>query len=234
MAISTGLTAKEAKTRQGRIHYLSPDPMYETVKPYFMNIPMGEDIGHTNVVHTGRDVALTDLRGMEDQFRLDQSGFQIENCVTSLAYEEFAKAEIVTSKFFAEVQALLMQKTGAAEVIPFDYQVRRRDPALPVNSRGAPGKAQPFGAVHAGTSHGQLPPSLTDQLPDQTARSAMRRFHYFHPEAAEKYRGHRIQIVKLRLPLPSMVPLLTMLQHLEAFEGPSLRCSSCDLRLPKH
>ncbi|KAK3377121.1 hypothetical protein B0T24DRAFT_648779 [Lasiosphaeria ovina] len=171
------------------IFYMKPDPLYNVEKPYFMNIPLDPTwvpkLKQTNVAYTRKTVAITDIRGHEDVFTLDQSGFELGTLRTGLSYDDFAKTDTIVSRFYDEVKVFLKQYTGAAEVLPFDFQVRRKDPTLPPNSRGAPGKAQPFAAVHG----------------DQTTKAAIRRLKYFHPIFAEKYADGRFQIINVWKPL---------------------------------
>ncbi|KAK7918290.1 hypothetical protein PG985_010164 [Apiospora marii] len=135
------------------IFYMKPDKRYDTEKPYFFNIPVSESWAHkvkqTNVGYTRTRIAISNIRGHEDHFSLDKHGFQLGQITTGLAYDDFAMTETVVSRFYEEVKLFLKQNTGAIDVLPFDFQVRRKDPNLPLGSRGAPGKAQPFAAVHA-------------------------------------------------------------------------------------
>ena len=56
--------------------------------------------------------------------------------------------------------------------------------------------AQPFASVHGGMLVLCAPcPSLRCTI-DQTAKAALRRLQYFHPEEAARYRDNRVQIVK--------------------------------------
>lgn len=171
------------------VFYIQPTPQYDAEKPYFMNVPVdpawGPNIKQTNVSYTRKRISITDVRGHENEFTLDKSGFQLGNLQTSLPYEAFADTEAIITSYYEEVKAFLLNHTEAVEVLPWDFQVRRNDPSLPTNSRGAPGKAQPFGAVHG----------------DQTTKAAMRRLYHFYPEQAKKYSKGRFQIVNVWKPL---------------------------------
>ncbi|KAJ2985968.1 hypothetical protein NUW58_g1594 [Xylaria curta] len=175
------------------IFYMKPDPQYETEKPYFFNIPVESSwlpkVKQTNVCYTRRTVAITDIRGHQDYFMLDRHGFQIGIFRTGLPYDDFASTDTIVSRYYEEVKHFLKQNTGAVDVLPFDFQVRRKDPTLPLGSRGAPGKAQPFAAVHG----------------DQTTNAAFRRLKHFHPEFAQKYTNNRFQIVNVWKPLKGPV-----------------------------
>ncbi|KAF2489453.1 hypothetical protein BU16DRAFT_519476 [Lophium mytilinum] len=169
------------------VFYMNHLPLYQKEKPYFLNVPVdaGSELAQTNVGYTRQQIHVANIRGCEHVFTLDQTGFQLGKLQTKLTYEDFADSKAIAKRFFPEVQQFLREALGASEVLTFDYQVRRRDPSLPRNSRGAVGKAQPFASVHA----------------DQTASSAMRRLEYFHPEWFDKYKNGRVQIVNIWKPL---------------------------------
>jgi hypothetical protein len=153
------------------VFYLSPIPLYRKEKPFFLNVPVHRMPGarQTNVTHTAKIIKVTDIRGSEDKFTLGTAGFQVGKLETHLQYSDFDGEASITTKYFPEVRDFLMKQTSAREVLPWDYQVvylflpdiclaltalyvqvRRQDDSLPQNSRGLPGRAQPFGAVHAG------------------------------------------------------------------------------------
>ncbi|KAM5354322.1 hypothetical protein ACJ41O_000971 [Fusarium nematophilum] len=171
------------------VFYLGHNPTYETEKPYFFNIPAdpawSPKVQQTNVKYTRKRIAITNLRGHEDFFSLDKHGFQLGAFKSTVSYDEFSHMDTIASRFYPEVKQFLKAYTGATEVLPFDFQIRRRDPDLPAGSRGAPGKAQPFSAVHG----------------DQTTNAAYRRLKHFHPEFAEKYANGRFMIVNVWKPL---------------------------------
>ena len=61
-------------------HYLSPLPLYQTTKPYHINIPptaLGVGQQSNEVSRPYHDISVADLRGRERDFSLDQSGFAI-------------------------------------------------------------------------------------------------------------------------------------------------------------
>ncbi|PGH34607.1 hypothetical protein GX50_02591 [[Emmonsia] crescens] len=168
------------------IFYTERLPLYEKEKPFFLNFPpSGPGQRQSNVVYCRREVPITDVRGHEELFALDTTGFQYKHFETSVAYESFASPATIEGTFLKEVEAFLTTELNADYVLAWDYQVRRRDPALPPNHRGQPGKAQPFRSVHC----------------DESARAAMRRLGHFHPDLAEKYRGYRVQILNFWKPL---------------------------------
>lgn len=183
------LDAAKPVLHHASVFYIKPGLLYESEKPYFFNVPTDPEwepqVKQSNVEYTRKTVAVADIRGHEACFTLDAHGFQLGKLASSLSYADFAVTDTVVTRYYEEVEAFLKAATGAIEVLPFDFQVRRRDPALPPNSRGAPGKAQPFAVVHG----------------DQTANAAYRRLKYFHPAMAKKHARSRFQIVNVWRPL---------------------------------
>ncbi|RVD81167.1 uncharacterized protein DFL_009042 [Arthrobotrys flagrans] len=178
------------KTQISYMFYLKPLQVYEKEKPFFLNIPVHqiENARQTNVLHTLRGLLLTDLRNNEEHFSLDTSGFQVTNFHTKMQYHDFEDPRKIMDIYYKETSECIADAIGREKVhsiIPWDYQVRRRNPNLPGNSRGTPGKAQPFAAIHA----------------DQTFRAAVRRLHYFHPKEAVENAQYRTLIVNVWRPL---------------------------------
>lgn len=174
----------------GSIFYMQPSPVFTNEKPYFLNFPVDERWSHklkqTNIAYTRKIIAVTDIRGHEKVFSLNKQGFELGHFETALEYDDFASDEKIVGSYYEEVKTFLKSYTGAQDVIPFEFQVRRNDSSLPANARGSPGKAQPLGSVHA----------------DQTGKAAIRRLKYFHPAMAQKYaNGGRVQIINVWKPL---------------------------------
>ncbi|EER38582.1 conserved hypothetical protein [Histoplasma capsulatum var. duboisii H88] len=154
------------------IFYIERLPLYEEEKPFFLNFPpSGPGQRQSNVVYCRREVSITDVRNHEGLFTLDTTGFQYKHFATTVDYKDFASPAAIEGTFLKEVEAFLTTELNADYVLAWDYQVRRRDPTLPPNHRGQPGKAQPFRSVHC----------------DESARAAMRRLGHFHPYLAENF-----------------------------------------------
>lgn len=116
----------EPKTQVSQVFYIAPLPLYQSEKPFFLNIPVHriEGARQTNVMHTARDVTFTDIRGHEFLFGLDKTGFEICKMNTYLSYEDFSDPQVIVGRYFEEVAAKLKDVTGAKTVKPWDYQVR--------------------------------------------------------------------------------------------------------------
>lgn len=74
--------------------------------------------------------SVENLRGQESQFSTDNSGFAV---YTSPAQEkQFTDTSIVTTKYYAEVEALLRAKLPRIKkVVIFDHTIRRREQGSP-------------------------------------------------------------------------------------------------------
>lgn len=113
--------------RHASIFYMKPHPRYNVEKPYFFNIPVGAswmpNVKQTNVMYTRKQVAVTDIRGHEPNFRLDDHGFQLGTLATSIPYANFASTDVIVTKYYEEVKQFLMEQLRATQVLPFDFQV---------------------------------------------------------------------------------------------------------------
>jgi hypothetical protein len=56
--------------------YLAPLQLYHTQKPYRSRLPHGSSMRRTNIVERGYPVEVRDIRGHENLFALDKSGFE--------------------------------------------------------------------------------------------------------------------------------------------------------------
>lgn len=106
------------------IFYTERLPLYEKEKPFFLNFPpSGPGQRQSNVVYCRREVPITDVRGHEELFALDTTGFQYKHFETSVAYESFASPATIEGTFLKEVEAFLTTELNADYVLAWDYQV---------------------------------------------------------------------------------------------------------------
>lgn len=132
-----------------------------------------------------RTVQIEDIRGHEDEYKLDVAGFEYHTGSTVLKHEDFADDDTITRVYYPESEEYLKKTTGAKRVVLFDHTVRRHRPGeVDTNEK----KRQPVPQVHG----------------DQTAKSARVRVRRHLPaEDAEKILAHgtRFQIVNLWRPI---------------------------------
>lgn len=63
-----------------------------------------------------------DVRGRESEYVLDKQGFQFVHWPS--AEKDFTDDEVIQNKYYAEVEALLKEVTGAKRVHIFDHTIR--------------------------------------------------------------------------------------------------------------
>jgi hypothetical protein len=88
------------------------------------------------------DVRVFDCREIASDLTLDVEGFVVRNQTSSV--KNFFDDEIVRSRYYAEVEALVKDSTGAQSVIVFDHNVRSVEKA----AKGQTGVRAPVDAVH--------------------------------------------------------------------------------------
>jgi hypothetical protein len=113
-------------------------------------------------------VRLTDIRGQESNYNLDQDAFQCLQGVQSLSeipYETFLSDAQIKEIYYPAVERLLLERlTGAGKVVIFHHVVRMDRADNPINRR-------PLLTVHA------------DQTPRATVATIRR--HISDPEEVE-------------------------------------------------
>jgi len=109
-------------------------------------------------------VTVHDIRGSEDKYSLDSTGFQIANHES--VEKEFLDEEKIKTVYYKEVEDLLKKTTGASKVFIFDHTIRRapvdkRLPAEPL--RG------PVQRVHIDQSYKASPNRVLHHLPEEAS-----------------------------------------------------------------
>ncbi|GAW20624.1 hypothetical protein ANO14919_101320 [Xylariales sp. No.14919] len=119
----------EKKSLQGfnsSFFYLSRLPRYETEKPFYVNFPIPEKSGisHSNLSHDlYEDILIRDIRGNEDKFDIDTHGFQLVHHTTSTSNVDFENDSLIRSKYYPEMEQLVMRSLGASKVFVFEHTV---------------------------------------------------------------------------------------------------------------
>lgn len=141
-----------------------------------------EDVNWTRDVRT---VHIEDIRGHEDEYKLDEAGFEYYIGSTALTRDDFGDDDAITRVYYPESEEYLKKVTGATRVVLFDHTIRRHRPGeIDTDAK----KRQPVSQVHG----------------DQTAKSARVRVRRHLPaEDAERIldAGTRFQIVNLWRPI---------------------------------
>ena len=75
----------------------------------------------TNIIQVPREFAIENIRGKEDQYNIDNAGFQfVRNKPT---HTKFTDNEQIKKEYYPESIALLKKLTGARRVIIFDHSM---------------------------------------------------------------------------------------------------------------
>ena len=123
-----------------RLWYLAPLKLYQTEKPYHINLPANALGGHAQSNEVSREhagIRVENLRGFEKDFTLDKNGFQIfqdtdwrENSDRST--HSFSAAPIsgfyddpdtVRKYYYPAIESLLKEKLGAQSAKAFTHDV---------------------------------------------------------------------------------------------------------------
>lgn len=130
-------------------------------------------------------VPVTDLRGREHLANLDATGFQTVIAPTSFNTEWFLadNNEHVIATYYKEVESLLLELTGADEIVIFDHTFRKHNPACPET----PLQREPVLRVHV----------------DQTPVSSHDRIRYHVKDEHRNFK--RFQIINVWRPIQNIV-----------------------------
>lgn len=106
MSLSKHIISEHAVTT--KINFLSPDfprsqkPFYYTVH----NPPQG--VAPPNILRSGHQVEIRDVRGAEGFLAIDVNGFEIVRHTTSVQFEEFADESIIRSVYLPECEQCVL------------------------------------------------------------------------------------------------------------------------------
>lgn len=134
------------------------------------------DDGGRSFKHTERKRSVENMRGKEDEFGVDVSGFQVYE--KPAKEKAFTDDQVVREQYYPEVEALLREKLpGVKKVVMFDHTIRRR-------TKGSP--RQPVQQVHVDQTPGAAEVRVKRHLP---------------PDEAEELLKGRYQIINVWRPI---------------------------------
>ncbi|KAH7908716.1 hypothetical protein BJ138DRAFT_1128247 [Hygrophoropsis aurantiaca] len=126
-------------------------------------------------------VQIENIRGTEDQFTLDNAGFQFYRAAPK--HTSFTDDAEIEKEYYPESIELIKKLTGASSAVIFDHTIRRRRPG---EADDSPQRRQPVPLVHV----------------DQTNRSSVARVHRHLPVSeAPSLLKRRFQIINLWRPI---------------------------------
>jgi hypothetical protein len=126
-------------------------------------------------------VDIENVRGLEDQYKLDNAGFQFGREASK--HTSFLDDKYIEAEYYPECVKLIKKITGASGVVIFDHTIRRHRPG---EADDNPQKRQPVSLVHV----------------DQTTASSVARVHrHLPPSDAPMLLKRRFQIINLWRPI---------------------------------
>jgi hypothetical protein len=111
---------KEGAPKCMKASYLTPLPLYDSVKPYNLQIELPPGVPRSNIqvtVHEG--IPVRDCRGHEHEFSLESVGFQFVRFPTNERLEMPNGLEC----YLREAEGFLKELLEADEVRVFEYKV---------------------------------------------------------------------------------------------------------------
>jgi len=127
---------------------------------------------------------IKDVRGCDDDFRLDQNGFQFYRHTAQ--EKDFTNDDNIKNGYYAETEQLLKKATGASRIYIFDHTIRRQPPGQGANGPNLRGPVQ---RVHI----------------DQSYSAALSRVTHHIPEDAEQLLRGRVQIINVWRPIKTVL-----------------------------
>jgi hypothetical protein len=91
--------------------------------PYNFTYSPPDGLPQSNIITEAIDTVIHDIRGKEDTFSLDETGFQFVRHVSQ--EKEFVDEEAIQTRYYNEVVALLKKHTGAKKILIFNHTIRQ-------------------------------------------------------------------------------------------------------------
>ena len=114
---------------QASIEFLADIPLYEYEKPYLALLPPQEGFDPNEERmdnlewETHDQLCIADIRGREDDFKLEECGFQVAHHASQVPH--FADVRDIIA-YRKETEALLGSMLGACHVVCYESRVRAK------------------------------------------------------------------------------------------------------------
>lgn len=118
------------------VYHLQDSPRYASEKPYTMRYQPEAPLASTNVVREKKVVSVTDMRGREDDYRLDKQGFMVSKLATKMTYDDYDSPDKITGVYLKELEGVLSDHFPGSDIDFVTYLVRR--PVLPTPNKCSP------------------------------------------------------------------------------------------------
>ncbi|KAK2592217.1 hypothetical protein QQS21_010069 [Conoideocrella luteorostrata] len=178
-----------------RFSYFQWEDLHWKEKPYYLYIDCPKDKPLTNFkACKGPEETVYNLRGMEDQFNLDDNGFTVKHQQFCLGV---INEQTVTKEYLPSLETLISDTIGEdCEIIWFDWRSRSSDKAkteFPTGTR-----------IELDDRTIDLAPAKTVHV-DQTPRSAISRVNRHAGDRAQELLKGRVRIINIWRPCASVV-----------------------------
>lgn len=109
--------------KDSTIHFLRPNPLHRTEKPYAFRFDPGEGVEQSNFSLEPRGgISVHDLRGREREFNFEKNGFTVLKLPRSVPYEAYHDEEGVKT-YLTQLEELLKSSLSASHVEVFRHGV---------------------------------------------------------------------------------------------------------------
>ncbi|KAF2232582.1 putative CmcJ-like methyltransferase [Viridothelium virens] len=125
------------------------------------------------------EIPVTDMRGSENLFNLDEHGFAIFKVDAGLSYDDYHNSEQL-SKFFRKLEAVLKDHLGVSRVDVFRHGMRKRDERWPTPKWHTYTHEQPTTVVHIDAAPEGTRDEIRRQLDEDADELLKRRYQWFN------------------------------------------------------
>ena len=105
---------------QATVNYVRPPPSGEALHMYVTPPPPTKQ--RSNLLLDPRRVDLYNVRGQEDDFSLDITGFEFLRHTST--EKEFTDEAVIKTRYYREVEQLLKDHTGGKRVVVLGHTIR--------------------------------------------------------------------------------------------------------------
>jgi hypothetical protein len=109
---------------EATMYFMARDPIYRSVKPYFLQYFTSDGTPRNNVIQQEARVQINDIRGKEHMFNFTNSGFAILELDSKMSYDDFSDTEKIEEVYCEELSQCLLSYLHAESVHFFDRVVR--------------------------------------------------------------------------------------------------------------
>ncbi|KAJ3526993.1 hypothetical protein NMY22_g9948 [Coprinellus aureogranulatus] len=114
------MASSDVSTTTATLHYYVPPD--NGVRAYqYTHVDPISGVRKHNIKKEPHDVVIENVRGKEDQYTLDNAGFQFLKAPPK--HRSFENDEAIQNEYYPESIELIKQVTGASRVVIFDHRI---------------------------------------------------------------------------------------------------------------